>query len=181
VRRERARLAEMHFSSPNRFAVSSFTHGSGGKKQTRREPKRTEPDFTRVLQTREKSWGSEFQGFATESRGKAGCRRRRRRICCERCDDRTNSGQWRALCLQKCRKGTQSRRRTRHHILYAVRIFLSSVYRASRGKISAAGSPRGSISPLAREGNDRESTERSVGGHRTRMPVQGDATGVCAT
>jgi len=34
VRRERARLAEMHSSSPHRFAVNSFTHGSGGKKQT---------------------------------------------------------------------------------------------------------------------------------------------------
>ena len=36
VRRERARLAEMLSSSPNRFAVDPFTHGSGGKKQTQK-------------------------------------------------------------------------------------------------------------------------------------------------
>jgi hypothetical protein len=68
VRRERAQLAEMHSSSPHRFAVTSFTHGSGGKIQTQQEPKRTHPVFTVVLKTAEKSWERALQGFATESR-----------------------------------------------------------------------------------------------------------------
>jgi len=49
VRRERARLAEMHSSSPHRFAVNTFTHGSGGKKQTQRGTEANGTGFHRRL------------------------------------------------------------------------------------------------------------------------------------
>jgi hypothetical protein len=82
----------------------------------------------------------------------------------QRCDDRSDSGRWRALYLQKCRERRQSRRRTRHHLLHAVRVFLSSVYRASREKTSTAGSPRGSIAPSReREMTADPSSDRWVG------------------
>jgi hypothetical protein len=57
---ERARLAEMHSSSPHRFAVNTFTHGSGGKRQTQQEPERPEPELTPSCK-REKNWESDFQ------------------------------------------------------------------------------------------------------------------------
>jgi len=78
---ERARLAEMHSSSPHWFAVTTFTHGSGGKRQTQQEPERSEPDLDAVLQTAEKSWENELQRVRDRVPRKRGMPKAIRRIC----------------------------------------------------------------------------------------------------
>lgn len=174
MRRERARLAEMHSSSPHRFAVSSFTHGSGGKKQTHRNRSARNQFSPESCKRGKRAGKMSFKGSRLSPEERRDAEGESDASVERRCDDRANSGQWRAFYLQKCRKSSRAEGGPETISSTRSASVPTSVYRDITGKISTAGSPRGSISPLAREGNDRGSTERSVGGHRTRMPVQGD-------
>jgi hypothetical protein len=166
-------------SSPNRFAVNTFIPRQWAEGDRPNGTGSLSPATSSNLASPGKRAGKrEPKGSRPNPEETTGCRRRRRRICCAGCRTPQQQREWTASSPVKTLVKLRGRRRTRDQLLHAAShlhcLRLHCKQEGISEKVSAAGSPRGSTVTRKR-GNNRGFTERSVSGHRTRMPFQGDA------